>query len=923
MNDGTGSEPEAPSEPGAPSEQPAFPQPGAPPPAVIAEAALPPPSLPRRTRGEAAHALAARLVAWGRARFLGRDPTFWAALLPFALLAVVLFSRWVATNFIFDEQEALLANPYVNATAKLRFIDAIHRDFWGLPPDHSIGSYRPIPNFLWRALWSLSGRDGVFRQAFIHHIDNVVFHAVNAAIVTCVAFSWTRRRGLAWMAGLLFVACAVLTEAVSGIVGIADVLGGMGALLALAALSLPAWAMPFAVFSAVAFGLFCKESALVCVPLIPFAALLVAPLTHPTRPARFVRAALSFLGAAAAFYLYVELRKRWFPSPLPRELEGGLPEGAGLPQRLAHEFLVWFHQAPLPKDPLNNPLVDAEKPFRIAGALRVYWRGLVQLVYPTSLSGDYSFPQEPIPAQLVFPESIAGAALTVLPPLASVLLWLIALVRERRARREAALAGGGRAGDLLGALLQLTATALLLIHPALALLHVLRGGPSESIFPPGDDGVVLLVLPPLLAGLLLLLVTVRAWRAVRGAKVDPGRPTQRVVGLLLMLAALGVFTTALLLGPRGFGLVEHLRAWTGRATLPDMPLWLVGVPLGILGTGLLVEALPPLAAPDPRRLGLSGAILVAFGLTWVVVSYFPHSNVPVVLPTVRAERFWYFPAIGSALVLAVLFSWLHQIVIRVRVRDLLTDPDAPPPPWPSHRTAGLGLLVLLAVVTMIQTLILRPRGIELTYRGLPFGLAAVVIAFLVLVVLAWGLSPRERPAFVPALFGVFLSFQCVQAYGHAMDYRSDVDFWRATKDAVPRSAKAHLNYSVMKGARRDLQTRLDESKIAMALAPEWAMAHVYTGDTLCRMHRAPEAWKYYEDGFNLGPNDLSLIALALQCMYDENELMAHEEQLRAIAAAHEGSWVAYLATDTLANHEKNKGVDPKYRPRGYNDGPKE
>jgi len=46
-------------------------------------------------------------------------------------------------------------------------------------------------------------------------------------------------------------------------------------------------------------------------------------------------------------------------------------------------------------------------------------------------------------------------------------------------------------------------------------------------------------------------------------------------------------------------------------------------------------------------------------------------------------------------------------------------------------------------------------------------------------------------------------------------------------------------------------------------------------------------------------------------------------ELRALDDAHEGSWIAYLAIDTLNNHEKNKGVDPKYRPRGYNEGPKE
>ena len=125
---------------------------------------------------------------------------------------------------------------------------------------------------------------------------------------------------MSWLTGVLFVTTAVLTEAVSGVVGIADVLGALGALLALASLNLSAWKMPFALFGATLFGLFCKESALVCVPLVPFAALLVAPLTHPHRPARVLRTVLAAVAAFGAFYLYVELRKRWFLSPLPSEL---------------------------------------------------------------------------------------------------------------------------------------------------------------------------------------------------------------------------------------------------------------------------------------------------------------------------------------------------------------------------------------------------------------------------------------------------------------------------------------------------------------------------------------------------------------------------------------------------------------------------
>jgi hypothetical protein len=694
-----------------------------------------------------------------RGYFLDYDPSFWSALAPFVLLSIILFARSPATNYIFDEQEALLANPYVNGVGGLRFIDAIYRDFWGLPPDRSVGSYRPLPNFLWRALWVIS------KQPFFHHIYNVVFHAVNGALLTCITFAFTRRRGTSYLCGLLFVACAVLTEAVSGIVGIADVLGGMGALLALYALVLPAWAMPFCVFLAVSFGLFSKESALVCVPLIPFAALVAAPLTHPERPARVLRALLALIAAAGAFVIYVELRKRWFPAPLAAELKADLPEGAHWAKHYAHAFLRWFHQAPLPRDPLNNPLADIPTPLRVAGALRVYWRGLLQVVYPRTLSGDYSFPQEPAPTQPYFFESIAGAAMMALPLLASVGLWISSMIKTGRARAEQ---------------------------------------PVSLILSTGS------------------------------------RPALRIVGLLLVLAALA--------GPA----IElfYLRPRHITVTLLRLPWYLpLIVPL-LVGLGLVAESGEKLARPDPLDaavpLGRAGAVLAAIGLTWCVVSYFPHSNIPTVLPTVRAERFWYFPAIGTSLVLAAAFSWLHQSLQKT------------PLPW----AAGI-------------------------------------------------------------LIAAFFGFQGVQAYRHAMDYRNDLVFWESTRNAVPLSAKAHLNYSVMAGARGDMETRLRESRIAIQLAPKWAMAHVYTGDTLCRMHRPDEAWPYYKQGFDVGPNEMSLIALGLQCLYDEKKLYTYEDDLRELAQKHRDSWIAYLANDTLSNSETHKGVDPKYRPRGYNEGPKE
>jgi len=638
---------------------------------------------------------------WGRIRayFLAENPNFWVAMVPSLALSALLFTRSLTTNFIFDEQEALLANPYVNGR-NLRFIDAIHRDFWGLPPERSVGSYRPLPNVLWRAI--ASGMHGLHDlianlthshttytlYPWVFHWCNVILHAANGALLVCAVFHLTRRRGVAWLAGTIFVGCAVLTEAVSGVVGTADVLGGLGALLGLCALKWPLWGMPFGVFGAMMVGLFSKESALVCVPLIPLAALWLAPYTHPSRPLSFLRFVFALIATVGAFVLYVECRKRWFPSATPSELLEPLPPGAAPVSRLMRAFLVWFHQPSLPRDPLNNPLVLVDFQHRVAGALRVYWRGLCQLVFPRTLSGDYSFPQEPAPDQIIFPESVLGALAMVLPPLVAVGLWLRAMALRRR---------GARKGRTRG---------------------------------------------PNLAG------------------------------------------------------VHHA--------------------------------------------------LLALALVWIVVSYFPHSNIPLLLPTVRAERFLYFPALGSSVLFAWYFAAFHE-------------------PGSGKVTRAVGIL----------------------------------------------------------LFVVIFGFQCIKARLHAFDYTDDLVFWRATKDAVPRSAKAHLNYSVMWGARGHLDTRLSESQVAVALAPRWAMAHIYLGDTLCRLHRPDEAWPHYIDGFKLADNDPNLISLALQCLWDEGAFKRHEEELLTLAEEHPDSWLDFLSKDLSSSGTEHGGVNPKYRPRGYNEGPKD
>lgn len=585
------------------------------------------------------------------------------------LACALIYARSPSTNFVFDEQEALLANPYVNG--QLGFWEAFRRDFWGLPPDRSIGSYRPLPNVLWRLLWPLG------KTPFFAHLANLLLHATNAALLATLVLRWTGCRRRAWLSAAALLGAAVATEAVSGVVGVADVLAGTALLAGLHVLHAPLWARAPLAFVVVGLGLLAKESALTALVVLPWSAWVLAPLADgaavggsgSSGTRRAASAALVLLGAALAIAAYVLARQALFslpPAALPAALEPPRSGLAGVLER----FEAWFRQPRLPIDPINNPLVLAEPPERVAGALGVFARGLLQALVPWRLSGDYSFAEERAPTVLVGPDSVVGAAALVLAPLLGV------------------------------------------------------------------------------------------WLARRPSVGAPERP------------------------------------------------------------------------------------LLAWLLVWVPVTYFPHSNVLVLLPTIRAERLWYVPLIAIA----------------------------------------VGVALALA------------RTLEGAARGRRW-LVAVPVAF--------------------------FAVQLVQARRHAAHFDDDLTFWRATVAASPLSAKAHLNYGVMLGARGFTEARLEHTRRALELAPQWPMAAAYYADALCRDRRADEAWPYYRQSFERGPNEAHLIALGLQCLWDEGRVSPLGVELEALAAEHPGTWLEFLVGDLLANGHQHGGVQPRYRPRAYDEGPRE
>ena len=97
----------------------------------------------------------------------------------------------------------------------------LYDDFWGTPLVHSGShkSYRPLCVLTFRLNYYLGGLD-----PWGYHLGNVLCHAATTALFTHLARRLLVRTFPTLVAGLLFAAHPIHTEAVAGVVGRADVL---------------------------------------------------------------------------------------------------------------------------------------------------------------------------------------------------------------------------------------------------------------------------------------------------------------------------------------------------------------------------------------------------------------------------------------------------------------------------------------------------------------------------------------------------------------------------------------------------------------------------------------------------------------------------------------------------------------------------
>ncbi|KAL5010414.1 hypothetical protein ScPMuIL_012719 [Solemya velum] len=139
-----------------------------------------------------------------------------------AVVASLCYLNSISGDFVHDDIFAITSNSDV--TGKNPLFDVFKHDFWGRPmsAEASHKSYRPLCILTFRLNYAISTDPLGF------HVVNIILHALVTFLVAYVCRSILFLSvDVSLMAGLLFAVHPVHTEAVSGIVGRADLLAAV------------------------------------------------------------------------------------------------------------------------------------------------------------------------------------------------------------------------------------------------------------------------------------------------------------------------------------------------------------------------------------------------------------------------------------------------------------------------------------------------------------------------------------------------------------------------------------------------------------------------------------------------------------------------------------------------------------------------
>ena len=302
-----------------------------------------------------------------------------------AVAATVPYLNGLHGDFTFDDVFVIRDNPAVQVHPALELVRYVYP---------AGGWYRPLTMLTYAANASVSN------DPFGFHLVNLVLHVAVSLAVFRLALRLLPSRAAATAAALLFAVHPIHTEAVTGIVGRAELLAALGVLVALLA--------------------FARS-----IELRPDAP--GADATAPSNAARRFWSAVSLTAFAAAVLakesaftaLGLLFVLHWWMVPhaaARRRLAALLPYGVIAAGYLALRIAVVGALAlPLTAaaGALDNPLAQVDGAARLRTAVIVLWQYLALLAVPLHLSADYSFNQVPVAVAWDDPRFLLGGALLI------------------------------------------------------------------------------------------------------------------------------------------------------------------------------------------------------------------------------------------------------------------------------------------------------------------------------------------------------------------------------------------------------------------------------------------------------------------------------------------------------------------------------
>jgi tetratricopeptide (TPR) repeat protein len=314
-----------------------------------------------------------------------------------ALLGSLVYANSLGNGLVYDDLGAIVRNEAARDATDWRTI--LLTPSWKPQGDRTAISYRPLATWTFAIDYAVHGV-----QPFGYHLVNVLGHSVVSFLVVLLGAAFGLSAAAAGLAGILFAVHPVHSEVVANGVGRAEILAAalaVSALLLARRAATANWPAALSAGAAAAYGLglLAKEHTVALLAVIPLADLLMA---DGRSPAAFVRGAA---GRRRAFYAallaitvgYLALRATALGSVVGAA-------GGGF-----QSIVFWA-----------NPAASAPTASRVLTAFEVLALASRLLVWPYTLSADYSYRQVPVIASVGDPRAWAGIAVAVALVLAAI-----------------------------------------------------------------------------------------------------------------------------------------------------------------------------------------------------------------------------------------------------------------------------------------------------------------------------------------------------------------------------------------------------------------------------------------------------------------------------------------------------------------------